>query len=74
MWNISACPRQYVLRTYDLKGSTFDREVLKKNPDVELNKVTLKDLDFLKLEKKIFIEEKYKKRIHEIWRKILRFS
>lgn len=69
MRNISACPRQYVLRTYDLKGSTFDREVLKKNPDVELNKVTLKDLDFLKLEKKIFIEEKYKKRIHEILEK-----
>ena len=66
MRNIAACPRQYVLRTYDLKGSTFDREVLRKKPDVELNKVTLKDIDFLNLERNIYIEEKFKPLIHEI--------
>lgn len=69
MRNIAACPRQYVLRTYDLKGSTFDREVLKNKPDAEISKVTLKDIDFLNLEKKIFIEDRYKKKIHEILEK-----
>lgn len=69
MRNIAAVPRKYVLRSYDLKGSTFDREVLKNKPDAELNKVTLKDLDFLKLEKQIFIEEKFKKVLHKILEK-----
>ena len=69
MRNIAAVPRKYVLRTYDLKGSTFDREVLKNKPDAELNKVTLKDIDFLKLERKIFVEDKLKKRLHNIIQK-----
>ena len=69
MRNIAAVPRKYVLRTYDLKGSTFDREVLKNKPDAELNKATLKDLDFLKLERKIFIEDKLRKRLHNILQK-----
>lgn len=69
MRNIAACPKKYVLRTYDLKGSTFDREVLKNKTDIELNKVTLKDIDFLKLEKKIFIEENYKIKLHDLLEK-----
>jgi len=73
MRNIAACPRQYVLRTYDLKGSTFDREVLKNKPDAELNKMTLKDIDFLKLERKIFIEDNYKKALHTILEKDAEF-
>jgi hypothetical protein len=39
-----------------MKGSEFDREVLKKKIDVELNRVTLKDTDFLKLEEKVWIK------------------
>ena len=69
MRNIAACPRQYVIRTYDLKGSTFDREVLKNKPDTDSYKGTLKDLDFLKLEKKIFIEKKFKPILHTILEK-----
>ena len=66
MRNIAACPKKYVIRTYDLKGSTFDREVLKNKPGTDSYKGTLKDLDFLKLEKKIFIEEKFKQIFHTI--------
>jgi hypothetical protein len=44
--NITNCPSKYILRSYDLKGSTFSREVLKKKPDANLSKVTLKDIDF----------------------------
>jgi hypothetical protein len=39
-----------VLRIYDLKGSSYDREVAK-NKNIDINKVVLKDLDFIKLEK-----------------------
>jgi 1-phosphatidylinositol-4-phosphate 5-kinase len=50
-------PRKYVLRTFDLKGSEFDREVLAKKEIDDLSKVTLKDIDFLKTEEKIWIEQ-----------------
>lgn len=43
-------PKVFVSRTYDLKGSSFDREVLKKNSRALEEKKVLKDLDFLKLE------------------------
>jgi hypothetical protein len=33
-----------------MKGSTFDREVLKKSPNAEINKAIMKDLDFNNLE------------------------
>jgi len=47
------------MRTYDLKGSTYSREVLPKNYDPEtinLSKLTLKDKDFENLEKKMYME------------------
>lgn len=52
MRNITQCPSEYIERTFDLKGSTFAREVLsdKKNKNKSLNEMTLKDIDFLKTE------------------------
>jgi hypothetical protein len=40
-------------RIYDLKGSSYDREVAKKETD--LKSVVLKDLDFLNIEKYLYI-------------------
>jgi 1-phosphatidylinositol-4-phosphate 5-kinase len=48
-------PREYILRTFDMKGSEFDREVLAKKRNADISKLTLKDLDFFKTEKKIYI-------------------
>ena len=63
MRNIAMYPRKYIERTFDLKGSTYSREVLKKNKDKDPSKCTLKDVDFLKLEKKIFIENDKKEKL-----------
>lgn len=52
MRNIALTSNLY--RTYDLKGSSYDREVVKNN-DINLKKVVLKDLDFLNLEKRILV-------------------
>lgn len=58
MKNISlGIPRNLILRTYDLKGSEFDREVLAKKPESDLSKMTLKDTDFLKIEHEVWIDE-----------------
>lgn len=67
MRNISAVPRQYILKTYDLKGSTYDRQVLKKGVSSEnLKDKTLKDLDFNSIEKKLEINEEYREKILNI--------
>ncbi|KRW99337.1 hypothetical protein PPERSA_02449 [Pseudocohnilembus persalinus] len=58
MDNLTKCPRQSIIRKYDMKGSTFDREVLAKIQDknnINLEKMILKDIDFIKLEKLIKI-------------------
>lgn len=61
--NISfGIPRQFILRTFDMKGSEYDREVLKKS-SADLSTLTLKDLDFFKLEEKIWIDEEVAKSI-----------
>lgn len=39
-----------------MKGSEFDREVLNKKSISEISKVTLKDVDFFKTERKIFVK------------------
>jgi hypothetical protein len=39
-----------------MKGSVFDREVLAKKAIADLSKVTLKDIDFLKTEDKIWVK------------------
>ncbi len=51
--------RKYVLRTYDLKGSSYSRQVLKEYNFEENEKIeqTLKDIDFLVLEEKIRVSE-----------------
>lgn len=51
-------------RVYDLKGSNFDREVLK--PDTPIQKritQTMKDKDFDRLEKRVNIIANYAERI-----------
>lgn len=59
MRNIVNISKKNIIVSYDLKGSTFDREVLKdlKNYDDQFEayrrKCTLKDSDFLKFERKI---------------------
>lgn len=59
MRNLTQCPSQYIERTFDLKGSTYDREVStsKKNKGKHLSEMTLKDIDFQKTEKKIWISK-----------------
>ena len=44
--------KKYVLRTYDLKGSSYSRQVLKDYDFLKNEKIdqTLKDIDFLILE------------------------
>ena len=52
MRNVCGLPSDYVERQYDMKGSTFDREVLKNQNIIELSELkgkgTLKDTDFFK--------------------------
>ena len=43
--------KNYIQKSFDLKGSKHDREVLTKNPNAKI----LKDIDFLKTEKKMRI-------------------
>jgi hypothetical protein len=50
-------PKKYILRTYDLKGSEYDREVLVKANSENYAGLILKDLDFLKIEKQLNISE-----------------
>ena len=43
------------MRIYDLKGSTFQRQVQKKNKSINLFQKVLKDTDFINQERKIMI-------------------
>ncbi|CAD8072993.1 unnamed protein product [Paramecium primaurelia] len=66
MKNISlGIPRNQILRTYDMKGSEYDREVLANKPSSDLSKMTLKDLDFFKIETQIWIEESISKKLNQ---------
>lgn len=59
MKNIAGCEREQIARTYDMKGSTDDRQILKEREyeDEELvGRVVLKDLDFMHLEHQIEID------------------
>lgn len=56
MKNISmGIPRKFIKRIFDMKGSEYDREVLAKEKNADLTKVTLKDIDFLKTEQKLWV-------------------
>jgi len=61
--NICGLPSRFVERIYDLKGSRYDREVMK-NQEVEnvsdLRGMVLKDMDFEKYEKKLWIRPELK--------------
>ncbi|CAK79748.1 unnamed protein product (macronuclear) [Paramecium tetraurelia] len=66
MKNISlGIPRNSILRTYDMKGSEYDREVLAKKPSSDLSKITLKDLDFFKIEQEIWVEDSISKKLNQ---------
>jgi len=50
MKNILGCPKNQIVRTYDLKGSKHDREVnIGDSMLNELSSLTLKDIDFMKM-------------------------
>lgn len=61
--NIAPCPNEYIVRKFDLKGSTVDRLVLKTEElvaNADRKKTVLKDVDFLKHdEKQILTPKKY---------------
>lgn len=48
MRNLAGCDRKYINRIYDLKGSKFDRQVIKDYSKVEVGHInkTMKDQDF----------------------------
>lgn len=75
MRNITQCPSEYIERTFDLKGSTYDREVTasKKNKGKSLKEMTLKDIDFQKTEGKLWIGRNMSKRCSEALEKDARF-
>lgn len=59
MKNIAGCEREQISRTYDMKGSTDDRQILKESEyeDEDLvGRAVLKDLDFIHLEHQIEID------------------
>ena len=49
-----------------MKGSEFDREALKKHNIPNLQNITLKDVDFFKLENKIHIDPEMALRVKNI--------
>lgn len=68
MKNVCGCPSSAVERIYDMKGSTYDRQVLKGNEFINkdvLRSYVLKDADFEKYEKKLFIEPGLKEKVLE---------
>jgi len=61
--NICGLPSRFVERIYDMKGSKYDREVLKNQDLDEISEVrgqVLKDVDFVKYERKLYIKEELK--------------
>jgi hypothetical protein len=58
MKNISGCKKEQINRIYDMKGSTDDRRVLQEGALEDLSipfTRVCKDLDFLELEKKLYL-------------------
>ena len=60
------CDRVHILRTFDLKGSKYNRETLAEKSVDDLSTVTLKDIDFLKTEDRIFVSPITAKNIKRI--------
>src|SRR3990167_7544199 len=67
--NLFTIPKDYVLRKYDLKGSTYSRKVLKQKEgkDFDMSRPyedkILKDLDFVDFERSIQIDETRKREL-----------
>lgn len=66
MKNILGCSKKQIIRTYDLKGSKYDREVNIGETCNELSTITLKDIDFMKMEKRLYIRNELKAYLREI--------
>jgi len=63
MKNLNGIPSKYVEKAYDMKGSRYDRELLKGKPGYDKDFVAgrcMKDLDFEKIERKLFIRPELK--------------
>lgn len=62
MRNMTHSPREFVLRSYDLKGSVSGRQELDSYhyDSNDVIKGTLKDLDFILLERTLHIKEEFK--------------
>lgn len=62
MENLFTMDPDYVMRKYDMKGSTHSRRVLKSYDEVQgkkyKNSAVLKDLDFLEIDKSITVESR----------------
>jgi len=63
--NINGFSSKYVERVYDMKGSTYDRQVVRTSisSKADLTGQVLKDTDFEKYEKKLYIKEDLRKQI-----------
>lgn len=57
MKNLNGVPGKFVEKKYDMKGSTYDRELLKGKPYSKelVGDNCMKDIDFLNVEKKLFL-------------------
>ncbi len=80
MPNVSPIPSQYILRTYDLKGSTQNRNSIPENQrkekekdEEQLKKVVLKDLDFDYFDKKIYLVKQDCAKLIEILQRDTKF-
>ena len=73
MRNLAPYPKNFIYKSFDLKGSTYEREVLNKNPNASLNEVALKDLDFINIEEKVLIPEKLKNKLLDNLKKDVEF-
>ncbi len=64
MKNIASIPepKKYILATYDLKGSTYDRSVAVKDKHAIIKKKTLKDNDFKHIEGRLHLAEEPRKK------------
>ena len=54
---ILALPADSKMRIYDLKGSTYKREVNRKKKNINLFKKVLKDTDFMKQEEYLHLNK-----------------
>lgn len=71
--NIAACERISIERTFDLKGSKYNREKMAEKKVTDLSSTTLLDIDFLNTEKKIHVSHFLSQGIKKTLRKDIEF-